>query len=137
MREPSDVARKRCSFTQTIDEFTKLTPAVFIAAPFKVSRNWILISRGTSNGSFSNALFQFASTRATGARVTRFLWNAEFARAMSTAACVTRRISSAVTMLLAAKPQVPLTSTRTPKPKFWLRATFCICCSRVAIDSER
>jgi len=46
MREPSEVARKRCSLTHVIDELTKLTPAVFIAMPFNASRNWILSSSG-------------------------------------------------------------------------------------------
>src|SRR5918997_1189412 len=47
-----------------------------------------------------------------GARRTGLRWKAALARAISTASCVTRRTSSAVTSRLAANPHVPLCTTR-------------------------
>src|SRR4030095_16309551 len=124
IRDPADVARNFCSFTHTTEELTKLTPFTPSAASLSDIRNVILSSTDTSKGSFSNELFQVVTTLGVGASLILLFWKSAFALAISTASFVTRWTSSTVTSGLALNPQVPLTSTRTPNPKFSFRETF-------------
>ena len=62
-------------------------------------------------------VFQETSpTPLTGASTTGSVWNFEFALAIATASSAARAIESLVSWEVAAKPQVPCATTRTPKP---------------------
>ena len=116
MCEPSVEAKYLCSFTNCMNADTKLAPGTFSAS------SWICSSRssfgcsGISNGFFFTGVFQTVSYGSTGASRTGSSLIRRFALAMPAACAATRAISSFVTTLLLAKPQVPSTMTRTPKP---------------------
>ena len=116
IREPSVEAKNFCSFCKARLELAKLMPFACMAASFIVSRNAILRSVGTSKGSCSKLLRQVAVTRGAGASSTGVRWKTALARAMATARSVMLSTAAGVTSGLAAKPQAPPTSTRTPKP---------------------
>ena len=70
-----------------------------------------------SKGFFRTGVFHTAFGNAsTGASTTGSALTFRFARAIAAACAATRAISSFVTTLLLANPQVPSTITRTPKP---------------------
>ena len=72
--------------------------------------------KGISNGLFFTGVFQVVSYDSTGDSLTGSAFTCRFARAMAAACAATRAISSFVTTLLLANPQVPSTITRMPKP---------------------
>ena len=113
-----------CSPTHSIEVFDEGHAFDRGGRGIESARNWTFSSSGTSNGSRWNTLFQLVSTFPAGASSIRFRCRRAFARAMSTAAAVTRCASSAVRFGLAANPHVPLTRTRTPNPAFWVREIF-------------
>ena len=117
MYEPSDDAKNFCSLTNCMKALTKLAPFTFSASSFSRSSRSSFGCSGMSNGFFFVGVSQLASGYfSTGARVTGSAFTLRFARAIATACPATRLISSLVTVLLLAKPQVPSTITRSPNP---------------------
>ena len=97
-------------------EFTKLAPA-FIAAALIARRRSAFTFVDTRNGLFVIGVCQVSTTAGTGTRTTGSFWRARFAFAVAAATPAIRAMVSLSTLLPAAKPQTPSTSTRTPNPK--------------------
>ena len=113
---PSDVTSVLISRSDCTDEVTKPTPFTLSAASLALSSSAIFSSTGTSIGSRRTGVIHVPRAGATGASSTRWRLTARAAFASTTAdsaACCApaRRI-----WLVAAKPQLPSTSTRTPRP---------------------
>src|ERR1019366_8506873 len=111
---------------------TYLTLGAFSASALALRSRSTLASSGTSQGSVVYALFHVAfgyagaGASSTGrSRATRFAFAIETA---SRAAAVT---FSVVRYRVAANPQQPSTSARTPQPSVSVSTTFTIWCSRV------
>ena len=116
MCEPSLDAKYLCSFTNCMNAETKLAPGTFSASSWICSSRSSLGCSGISNGFFSTGVFQWVSYGSTGASRTGSRLMARLAFAMPTACAATRAISSLLTTLLLAKPHVPSTIRRMPKP---------------------
>ena len=116
MCEPSVDAKYFCSFTNCIDAETKLAPLTFSASSLICSRRSSLGCSGMSKGFFLTGVFQLVSYDSTGDSLTGSAFTFRLARAIAAACAATRAISSFVTTLLLANPQVPSTITRMPNP---------------------
>src|SRR3990172_2699845 len=115
-------------------ELQKLAPLTFKASALRLRRKSAFSFSETSSGFLLIGVFQLSTYAFTGASWMGSFRSREFAFAMATAFKVTFRISSFVTTLLAAKPQVPKASTLTPKPKLSDFERFVTRLSRVATN---
>ena len=138
MRDPSEVARNFCSLTQRIDELTKLTPLVSIAACVELQQELHLVVERRPRTGPSRTRSSRVVTAVDGRQRDALALEPRVGP-RDVDGCRRRRGAPPRRSAcgLAANPHVPLTSTRTPKPALWLRETFCTCCSRVEIASER
>jgi len=116
IREPSLDAKYFCSSTNWSCELMKLTPFTAIAVSFSFIRNAVFVSSGTSNGSRVIGLFQVATTLSALASTTLRVCRIALALAMAIASSATRRADAGSTLLVAANPHAPSTSTRNPMP---------------------
>ena len=96
--------------------FTNVAPGTLRAASLICRRSSTFVWIGTSNGFLRAGVAHDVLYISVGANRMGSALIFRFARAISTALRATRTISSAVTTLLAEKPQVPSTITRIPKP---------------------
>ncbi len=90
-------------------------------------------SIGTSSGSIWTGVFHSPTTGSTGASSTVRLRATFAAREMRAASRAVSCTASRVSSLVAAKPQEPSTSVRTPMPYDSVSLTLVICRSRVKI----
>ena len=95
---------------------TNWTPLTASAASLVRSSSAIFSSSGTSIGSVRTGVIQVPCTGVTGASSTRCLSTARAAFDSTMASSAACRAPSGVIALVAAKPQQPSTSVRTPSP---------------------
>ena len=115
MRDPSLDAKNFCSSANRTCEVTNATPGTG-AVWLRPSRKAILVSSGTSNGSFLNVLVHVVTTLSASASTTLRVASMALAFAIATACSAAVLAEAPSTTLDAAKPHAPLTSTRRPKP---------------------
>ena len=127
---PSVFAKYFCSFTTKSDASTKLAPARLPASPTAFSRS-AFCATGIASALVTIGVRQARSPcPACGASSTGSACSAALARATASASRVARARPSRVTSLVAANPQVPRASTRTPAPWLSVALTFRIPVSR-------
>ena len=116
MLVPSDVTSVFTSRSSARPEVTNRTFLTFNAASLAARSSAILSSIGTSSGSRLAGVIQVPFTGVTGASSTFRACTARAARDMTMASSAALCAPARVMALVAAKPQQPLTSVRTPRP---------------------
>ena len=116
IRDPSLDAKYFCSSTNSICELTKLTPGTASAVSFSFIRNAVLVSSGTSNGSRLNGLAQVVTTLSALASDDLARREHRVGAGDGDGLVGGGARGAGSTRLVAAKPQAPLTSTRSPRP---------------------
>ena len=134
---PSVVTSVFTSRRSASDELAKRTVGTFSAASLAASSSAIFSSSGTSSGSRRIGVIHVPVTGLTGASSTRCLRTMRAARDMAAASAAARWAPARVIVLVAAKPQLPSTSVRTPRPYDSLSLTPDTWRSRVAMDCRR
>ena len=131
------LAKYFCSLTRNIIELTKSAPAS-IAAAFTPSSRSTLSLIGTSMAFFLIGVFHDTSPKPGAlASCTGAVWVLLLALAIAAAWRAALATPSAVSVLVAAKPQAPLAITRMPAPVDSVFTTFCTLSSRVITNWRR
>ena len=124
-------AKYFCSLTRNMREATKLAPAP-MAAEFTPINSSIFSSIGTVMPLRRIGVRQvFSPTPGVGASWTGDVWLVALALAIAVARRAAFATASAVSSLVAAKPQAPSAMTRTPTPDDSVLTTFSTLASRV------
>ena len=134
---PSVVTSVLTSRSSDNAELAKRMVGTLSAASLAAKSSAIFSSSGTSIGSRRTGVIQVPVTGLTGASSTRCRRTMRAARDMATASAAARCAPSRVIVLVAANPQLPSTSVRTPNPYDSLSLTPVTWRSRVEIDWRR